>query len=316
MHFGGRPGRTTTDMLHVLTYRIKDAWRKKQVVAVLFLDIEGAFPNVVNKRLIHNLKSRRVPTKIVEFIHNMLREQYTALKFDDFISYQIALDNGIGQGDPLSMVLYQYYNANLIDIPAAANKAAAGYIDNAILIATATTFLEARDILENMMTRSRGAIDWSKKHNSHFSKLALIDFAHRNSKKPRSPLKLPDVTNELSPNTKYLGVYVDQHLNWNTHIAHTIKKGTAWSTQIRRATAPTWGITPKYTRSMYTTVKLPKILYAADVWGTPKDLDTTVEHKKGISIAMAKLIATLPPVHLLHKPARKCAVHMVKCHTQ
>jgi hypothetical protein len=40
MHFGGRPGRTTTDALHVLTYKIKDAWRKKQVVSVLFLDIE------------------------------------------------------------------------------------------------------------------------------------------------------------------------------------------------------------------------------------------------------------------------------------
>ena len=29
MHFGGRPGRTTTDALHTLTYKIKDAWRKK-----------------------------------------------------------------------------------------------------------------------------------------------------------------------------------------------------------------------------------------------------------------------------------------------
>ena len=41
MHFGGRPGRTTTDALYALTYKIKDTWRKKQVVSVLFLDIEG-----------------------------------------------------------------------------------------------------------------------------------------------------------------------------------------------------------------------------------------------------------------------------------
>ena len=68
MHFGGRPGCTTTDALHALTYRIKDAWRKKQVIAVLFLDIEGAFPNAVNEHLVHNLKSRRVPVKLVEFI--------------------------------------------------------------------------------------------------------------------------------------------------------------------------------------------------------------------------------------------------------
>lgn len=64
MHFRGKLGWTTTDALHVLTYRIKDAWWKKQVVSVLFLDIKGAFPNVVNEQLIHNLRTRRVPTKV------------------------------------------------------------------------------------------------------------------------------------------------------------------------------------------------------------------------------------------------------------
>ena len=43
-HFGGRPGRSTTDSLHLLVDYLKAAWRRKQVVAVLFLDIEGAFP--------------------------------------------------------------------------------------------------------------------------------------------------------------------------------------------------------------------------------------------------------------------------------
>jgi hypothetical protein len=46
-HFGGRPGRTTTDAIHLLVHRIKDTWRKQQVTAVLFLDIEGAFPNAI-----------------------------------------------------------------------------------------------------------------------------------------------------------------------------------------------------------------------------------------------------------------------------
>ena len=55
-HFGGRPGRTTTDAIHYLVGKIKSAWGKKQVASVLFLDVEGAFPNAVTDRLIHNLK--------------------------------------------------------------------------------------------------------------------------------------------------------------------------------------------------------------------------------------------------------------------
>jgi len=178
MHFRGRPVRTTTDALHVLMYKIKDAWHKRQVVSVLFLDIEGAFPNAVNKRLKHNLQARKVPAKIVKFIHNLLKEWYTMLKFDNHISDRIALDNGIGQGNPLSMVLYQYYNADILDIPSGPEELAAAYINNAILIVTASDFTESHRILADMMTRPGSAVEWSNEHNSRFkfSKLALMDF--------------------------------------------------------------------------------------------------------------------------------------------
>jgi hypothetical protein len=55
-HFGGRPGRMTTDAIHILIDKIKDAWRRRKVISILFLDIEGAFPNAVNARLIHNMR--------------------------------------------------------------------------------------------------------------------------------------------------------------------------------------------------------------------------------------------------------------------
>ena len=187
---------------------------------MLFLDIEGAFPNADNEQLEHNLKMRRVPTKTVKFIHNLLIDRQTTLKFDDFTSETVRLDNGIGQGDPLSMILYQFYNADLLDIPNNPNEAASAYVDDAILIATAKDFEGTHEILADMMTRRNGAIDWSKNHNSkfEFSKLALIDFAHRNKKIHRPHLTLPNTTIMPSRNTKYLGVFLDQHLSWNTHI--------------------------------------------------------------------------------------------------
>ena len=39
-HFGCRPGRTTTNVLHYLTSYTKDMWRKNKVVGALFLDIK------------------------------------------------------------------------------------------------------------------------------------------------------------------------------------------------------------------------------------------------------------------------------------
>jgi len=43
-HFGGRPGHSTTDAMHLITQTVRHAWRNKRVVSALFLDIEGAFP--------------------------------------------------------------------------------------------------------------------------------------------------------------------------------------------------------------------------------------------------------------------------------
>jgi hypothetical protein len=123
-HFGGRPGRSTTDAIHLLVHKIKCAWRQGNVTSVLFLDVEGAFPNAVPSRLIHNLCKRHIPNRYVNFITGMLEGRTTYLKFDDHTSEGINIDNGIGQGDPLSMMLYQFYNADLLDIPTQANEAA------------------------------------------------------------------------------------------------------------------------------------------------------------------------------------------------
>ena len=103
-------------------------------------------------------------TEIVWFINNMLKDRKTHLKFDDHESKNIDIDNGIGQGDPLSMVLYQYYNADLLDVPNSLSELAAAYVDDTILIATAKTFEDTHKILVDMMMRENGAIQWCHDH--------------------------------------------------------------------------------------------------------------------------------------------------------
>ena len=249
-HFGGRPGRTTTDAMHLLTLRIKGAWHAGKVAAVLFLDIEGAFPNAVPERLVHNLKKRRIPRKYASFVNSMLRDRVTTLKFDGYSSAPIKIDNGIGQGDPLSMVLYQYYNADLLNIPSNKDEDAMAFVDDSFMLAIADTFEEAHEKLADMMGREGGVTEWCTAHNSplEYSKLALIDFAHCQSQKSRPILQLPQREVKPVTHTKYLGVIFDQNLNWKAQQAHAVKKGTNWAAQIRRIAKQTWGITPKYAR--------------------------------------------------------------------
>ncbi len=184
------------------------------------------------------------------------------------MSEPIDLDNGIGQGNPLSMVLYQFYNADLLDIPKGKCKDTLAYVDDTIMIATTENFTQAHEKLANMMCREGGVSEWSRTHNSplKYTKLALIDFTHRSSSKIRTMLQLLQRQIEPTSSTKYLGVIVDQALNWKAQQAHAVKKGTKWVMQIRQLAEPLWGIMPKYARRLYTSVAILRILYAADVW--------------------------------------------------
>jgi ribonuclease HI len=271
-HFGGRKGRNATDAVHLLVHTIKSAWRKGKVISVLFLDIEGTFLNADNERLIRNLTKRNIPHALITFTANMLKDRRTTLKFDGYISETIILNNGIGQGDPLSMALYQFYNADLLEVPKGTEESAIAYVDDAILTASAEDFHGAHNRIQEMMTRKDGAIEWAEKHNSRFefSKLALIDFSHHSKKLDRPALTLPNATIEPSSSTKYLGIILDQNLKWKEQLAYVTGKGSTWAAQIRRLARPSWGLTPKAARKLYIGVALPRTLYGLDIWCHPK----------------------------------------------
>ena len=98
--FSGRPSRMTSNAMHLLVQKIHDAWRTKKVAAVLFLDVQAAFPNTVKERLLHNLRKRRVPNVYVNLFSRMLTNRRTQLLFDDFVSEPMDIANGTTQGSP------------------------------------------------------------------------------------------------------------------------------------------------------------------------------------------------------------------------
>lgn len=54
--------------MHLVVQKIHGAWRAKKVAAILFLDVQAAFPNTVKERLLHNMKKHRVPSVYIRLI--------------------------------------------------------------------------------------------------------------------------------------------------------------------------------------------------------------------------------------------------------
>ena len=71
-HYGRRPGRSAEDAMMILSENIHKAWKEKKVFTAVFIDVAGAFNNVHHKWLIHNLKMRQVPVRIVHWVCSFL----------------------------------------------------------------------------------------------------------------------------------------------------------------------------------------------------------------------------------------------------
>ncbi|KAJ8453437.1 hypothetical protein ONZ45_g19720 [Pleurotus djamor] len=191
--------------------------------------------------------------------------------FDDYSLDWIDIDNGIGQGDPISMILYLFYNADLLEIPVPEwGEDAIAYVDDASFIAVGKDFVVTHLRLEGMMERRKGGYEWLQTHNSRFetTKLRLIDFSPTPVEN-HPTLTLNDIDIQRESEYKLLGVTLDEHLRWKQQTATAVEKATKWVNALRRLSRVNGGISPSMLRRLYLAVAIPKMTYALDVWYTP-----------------------------------------------
>ena len=210
------------------------------------------------------------------------------------------IHDSIVQGNPLSMILYLFYNADLID-NAKKGEAKIAYVDDANCYAEGSSFEEAYDKLHDMMSREGGGQDWSQWHNSWFeaSKLTLVGFSRRRTPDLACPGKLmpeprPDFTmgtDTVKPATshKFLGLLFDQEVHWKEQAERVVAKATKWSLCARGLARHATGISPRQMWQLYQAVAVLSFTYAADIWFTPVDRTTGGQAAKGLVGTACKL---------------------------
>ncbi|KAJ8494781.1 hypothetical protein ONZ51_g2095 [Trametes cubensis] len=292
-HFGGRPHRTTTDAVLHLTQFIKDSWRRGKVTTVLYLDITSAFPAVNHRRLLHNLRRRRVPEPIVRWIADFLRNRRTQLKFDDFTSDPLQADCGLPQGSPLSPILYLFYSSDLLEIfdPKDRSCLSLGYIDDTA-VAVSSGSIESN--IRALSHTSPLLLRWSDRHACRFD-IGKFQLVHHTRYEPRyNPLPLQIGTHTIVPRDSalYLGIIVDRRLRWREHVEAAVAKGTAAVLAISRLSRPMFGLPHQYARHLYKAVVCPKVEYGLAVWYTPVRRSEGCKRAQG-SVGIANRISRI-----------------------
>lgn len=115
---GARRGRSTETALELLTEQVHTVWGqgRDKVATLLSMDIAGAFDTVSHQRLTHNLRKRKIPEWIANWVQSFLDNRRTTLAIHPQMTDEFAVQTGIPQGSPISPILYLFYNADLLEI--------------------------------------------------------------------------------------------------------------------------------------------------------------------------------------------------------
>ena len=262
--FGFRKGCSTEAALHKVAHKIEKRIAKKGFVLGVFLDIEGAFDNVSFKAISDAIRATKVDTTTANWIINMVTNRYITIKHKD-ASKRIHIKRGCPQGGILSPFLWNLVIDDLLNYSA---KDIPGYLqafaDDLVSLAEGNDL----DVIWERTCRTIKTIEkWCQNKGLSISalKTKIVMFTW-NTKWSLRPIKVGNNIIELSNSAKFLGVTLDNKLSFNEHITNITNKAKASLMQCKRAVGPTWGLTPKVCKWIYTAVIRPILSYCVSIW--------------------------------------------------
>lgn len=207
------------------------------------------------------------------------------------------------------MLLYTFYNADLVDIAKGNSELSTGFVDDIAFVVVSESLNKNREILKDMMERTGGAFNWELGHNSPFklSKLAVMDFPRTPRDTASAPLTLTKTTQAGATSTqiiqnvssyRYLGLHFNPKLRWSAHTNKALASATYWTNKIWRLSKPSGGASARCMKQLHNTVLVPRWTYAAEIWLIPP-------HKPHLGERLCGSVGTLKKFASIQRRAGK-----------
>ena len=100
---------STHDHLIRLQTEISNVFRKKQLVAGIFIDIEKAYDMVWRYELLVKAYNMGIKGRMFNFIENFITNRYFSVNVNGFSSNKLELENGISQGSVIAPTLFDIF---------------------------------------------------------------------------------------------------------------------------------------------------------------------------------------------------------------
>ena len=259
--FGFQSGKNTSDaILNHLKYTYDSLDDRMHTISV-FIDYRKAFDTINHKILLDKLFHYGIRGIPLAWFQDYLTNRTQQTKIGKISSTKRPLNIGVPQGSVLGPILFILY---INDLPKLSNNL------HVTLFADDTTIslsdLNYSDLMRRMNLELRKLKDWtiSNRLSLNVKKTSAMIVTCRKIPDINDDLHIGDERVQFCKSTKFLGLTIDNKLNFRDHIDQTCSKISRSIGIIHRLSslAP-----PSALRMLYFTLVYPYLIYANVAWG-------------------------------------------------
>ncbi len=198
---------------------------KKDIPAGIFLDLSKEFDTLDHDILLCKLKFYGFCSSALNLMESYLTGRQQFVQMDNTISDISTVKTGVPKGSILGPLLFIIY----INDIAQASKIFVFiiYADDTSLTTTLETILQENMSIENSINNELiNIIDWLKLNKLSLNIPKTMFMVFHKAQRIMTPLqiKIEDTIIEQVSDIKFLGLTINQHLNWKSHVDKILNK--------------------------------------------------------------------------------------------
>lgn len=305
--YGFREGRSTICAISKLLSRVEGSASKK--VGVLTFDVRNAFNSASWEKILDATLEKGVCSYIIRVIQDYFRDRKLVTMMDR-VESALPVTSGVPQGSVLGPTLWNIMYDGLLREPLPNGEDFLAYADDVALIAS------GKDVCELERQLSQGAeivVNWMAATGLelaiHKSEAMVIT-----KTRTHNDLRIT-IGGVLIKNVKqinYLGIIIDQRVNFTSHAAHVAAKAGKVARNLARI-LPNVSAATARKRKLLAVVTHSILLYGSPIWSGKMSSYGLTELAKcqrrmtlmvasvycTVSTDAALVIAGIPPIDLL-----------------
>ena len=275
--FGFRKNHSTVHALHQSVQSVSSTLAKGKHVLGIFIDLSKAFDTLDHSILLEKLNRYGIRGTALKLMESYLNNRDQYVSFNNTASEKLPILYGVPQGSILGPLLFLLYMNDIINCYKDPNTRFVLYADDTNIFVSGpskeSVFEKANYVLEHVSTFMRCNllhINMSKCSYIHFKPRFESDqtcarvrpYANEHDKSRSIFIQGKKIDQVTS--TKFLGIVIDEKLNWTAHIQYLAKKIRSLTGALCRIRH---SIPPELHLSLYNSLFESHLSYGISVWG-------------------------------------------------